>query len=384
MKTMDASIQGPQEMQEEWFDSLFAMIDAVFRPDGVRSMRSDFPVFLSNANSGNLFVCRAEGEVICHIGYLPVTLSFFGHSVKLGMLGAVATHPQWRGRGLGTATLRYAFRKAAGQNISLMMISGSRGLYERNGARSVGSFAEYSLPAEALTCNGVSVQRARPSDAPLLAGLHRGKPFRFIRPLEVWEKVIDAEICHNTPSQYWLVKKDGEPAAYFAMPASQDDGAARLHEYGGDMQALVSGLGAAAADREDLSKILLRTYRHETPGRETLERAGARFEGCRPMEGTLRIVDIETLMNELLPYTEEVAGSRAAAKLRFRNGPGDRFAISYGREVLNVAGRGTMAEVLFSNGLRRYADELAEKKRLKAVLERLLPLTAPKYDMSFV
>ncbi len=91
---MSKDIQGPQEMQAEWFDALIEMLDTAFRGGCGCSMRSDYPVFLNESNAGNLFVCRSEGKVVSHVGYLPVPLSYFGHPVELGMLGAVATAPQ--------------------------------------------------------------------------------------------------------------------------------------------------------------------------------------------------------------------------------------------------------------------------------------------------
>jgi len=59
------------------------------------------------------------------------------------------------------------------------------------------------------------------------------------------------------------------------------------------------------------------------------------------------------------------------------------FTISYEAESIQVDGAGTMAEVLFSDGLQIFKEKLADKKRLRTVLKQLLPLTAPKYDMSY-
>ena len=376
-------IQGPQQMQEEWFDDLFDLLDRVFRSQEGRSMSVDFPFYLRPENAGNLFVCRADNRVVSHVGYLPVTLSYFGHPVKIGMIGAVATDPHWRGKGLATKTLFHAFEKARQNNICMFMISGDRKLYMRNGARKAGRYAEYALPLGQMPDGKVEIEKARPEDAGLMSSMHRQKPYRFIRPLEMWEKIIEAQICHNQLSNYWIARRKNRPVAYFTLPAGnlKSPGPCPVFEYGGIMEYLLAGLKKAAGAREDISEFRLCTYCHEEGFRKALECAGGRLVDSGAT--TLFLLDFERLLGSLMPYIEEVAGSRIAGNLSFGETEEGQFTIGLGPERLRVESREKLTDLLFLEGPSLMERKLEGKENLRIALEQFLPLTAPKYDMSY-
>ncbi len=83
---------------------------------------------------------RGGVQVLCHQG-VPVSkigiyhsrVSVYGSHLRVGSIGGVCTHPDYRGLGLATRLLDYCTRKLTDEGARLMLISGVRGLYTRAG-----------------------------------------------------------------------------------------------------------------------------------------------------------------------------------------------------------------------------------------------------------
>ena len=74
-------------------------------------MAADYSLLLGKDNLKNLLICRDGQQVVTHVGLLEKRACYFGHPLKRGMLGAVGTHPDYRGRGLATRTVLETFRQ---------------------------------------------------------------------------------------------------------------------------------------------------------------------------------------------------------------------------------------------------------------------------------
>jgi len=303
MHSHAGAIVGPEPLRPEFSESLFAMLDRVFRAGSERSMRTDYPFFFREENFANLFICRLGGRVLTHLGLLPVTLSYFGHPIRVGMIGGVATDPDFREQGLATRTLREVLSHCRRIGGELVMISGGRGLYLRHGARSVGKFDQYVLELNYAAQPGVRLERCGPRHASIMSTLHRQKPFRFVRPLEEWRLNVGAGRCQGRPSDYWLVRRGEEASAYFAFPDRAQDarGVCELREWGGQVEDIIAALpqvGRAAGCKG----VLWRLYPHETRARRAIEAAGARGAGPTAVQGTARVVNADALMASLAGY----------------------------------------------------------------------------------
>jgi len=375
-------IVGPEPLAPEYFDALVSMLNRVFRPNSERSMPTDYPYFFRRANFGNLYICRAGEKVVSHVGLLPTVASFYGHPVAVGMIGAVGTDPDYRGRGLATRTLRTVFERFRESGGHILMISGGRGLYLRNGAAPAGSFARYVLPLEGLEAGPVEVERCTVEHAPTLAALHVGKGFRFVVPLEAWRLNIEANRCQGYPSSFWLARRGGEPVAYFSLPLEAEGSEpCPVSEWGGHMADVVAGLARVAA-QVGCKEAAFRLYPHELAERRALEEAGARLEGTVQMQGTIRVVDFEGLMRALSGYLCEVLGSDVAGQLEFCTSDKETYCIRRGREEVKVSGAGTLAQLLFAEGVAALPGGMTQGP-LRDTLEELLPLPVPQYDMMF-
>ena len=53
----------------------------------------------------------------------------YGHKISMASMGAVCTHPEYQGRGIGTRLLYETFNGLERDGVSVVTISGGRGLY---------------------------------------------------------------------------------------------------------------------------------------------------------------------------------------------------------------------------------------------------------------
>jgi len=383
---MQENIIGPEPLQPRHFDSLIRLLDEVFRPDSGHSMASDYPYFLREENFECLFICRDAERVVSHVGVLEKDVAYFGHRLKVGLVGAVATHPDYRGRGLATRALLEAFRRLKERGGHMMMISGGRGLYLRNGARPVGCFPEYVLqPLKATMASDLQLQlqRCGPEDAPVLSAMHRLKPLRFIRSLEEWTLHMEKGFCMNHPSEFWLASRGAEPVAYLIFRTYVEDGQSvgSVTEWGGRPDDAVRAL-VWLGRQSGLERVSWRVCPHERDLVAELERAGGSQVATPTMRGTLRIVNFESLMDALSGYIAELLGETVATDMSFKELTGERFAFQMGGEKALVSGWGQLAEFLFGSGLDALSEPMKEGP-LKESLSQILPFPALRYDLTY-
>jgi len=90
-------------IDESDFGALGQLLDDVFRrPRGVidQHMLDDFPLVFVKSNRPNCRVIEDSGRIVSHAALWPRTLDAAGGRLKVGVIAAVATHPEFRHRGL--------------------------------------------------------------------------------------------------------------------------------------------------------------------------------------------------------------------------------------------------------------------------------------------
>ena len=101
-------MEGPRGLLAWELGSLRELTDIVMRPGLV----DQFPHLFDEENLENLRVCLYAGRCVSHVGMIQRDASLFGCRVRVGCIGAVSTHPDYRRRGLASACFDDALRKA--------------------------------------------------------------------------------------------------------------------------------------------------------------------------------------------------------------------------------------------------------------------------------
>lgn len=372
-------------MRPELRESLMSLLDRVFFPGSGLSMAERFAFYLRPENYETLLIFRDGQRVVTHVGFGEWTVSCFGHSLRVGLVGGVATEPDYRGRGLATKAFQEAVRLHRERGGHLMMISGGRGMYLRNGACRVGEFPAYVVEHRAgsdIDSAGLGIERCRIEDAGVLGEMYRQKAIHFVRPLDEWVASLERGVCAGRPGEFWLIRRDGRPSAYLILSTGlgekQDEWVVK--EWGGSVRDALGAL-CELREREGLPKVHWTTYPHERELAAALERAGACRTGSTTMGGMLRVTNFVALMETLRGYSAERLDWKDAAALEFEELPGERFSIRVGDESLTIDGYGPLAEALF--GPAPPAAVSGARGRLRHLLERLLPFPAVRYDLTY-
>jgi hypothetical protein len=373
-------------------------------------MFHDYPQLFTPENRSNLRVIRDGDRLATHVGIVIRPATLLGCSVTVASMGAVATTPEARGRGWGSACVQDAFDHAAAQGAHLMYISGGRDLYVRVGCRPVGCDRRYDIAAasdtaERLRRTHLEVVSAGPDDVDALATIHATEPVRYVRPREDWVRAMDCSIVMDTPSDFWTVRDAHGTVAYLVVHRpdrlrKRPADAARLLrpvEVGGDREA-VAGAIPALLDQYDAATAEVHVVASDARLRSRLDAVGATW---RPVatSGTLRVIDFPGLMERMRPLIAARCGIAETSGLIFEadERPGSArggFTVRYaGKQSarVRIATHGDLGPWLFGTVSETQgvvsattAPRATGDKDLLAVVSQALPLPTLWYGVNYV
>lgn len=379
-------MEGPRALRPGELEPLVALTNLVFRPEG-GDMGKEFSYFLHAENAAHLRVC-AEGErIVAHCGYRPAEMLILGARVRAACLGAVCTHPDFRGKGLATELLGDALGTMKSEGVSLALISGTRGLYTRSGAvLAAGTRDFFFNPSLRSDWEAeVDVAPARPADAVSLAAIYRREPLRFMRPPAEWADIIAGRWCMDRAARLFSIRRGGELVAYAAVrspvppkPQPPEDGT-RLGEFAGCRRALAAAL-PRLADLGECPEIRVPVAAWDRPLAVELAARGLEAGGLSATR-SVKIVNFPRLMESLRDLLVERAGPRAG-ELAFSETPGGRVAVALHAERLELSDV-EACRMVFGGKSGPDRKMLKGRGELGKVLGAALPVETPWYGYDF-
>ncbi len=374
-------MEGPRPVKPGEFDSLIALVNSIFTNEHGH-MRESFPLLFDYRNCENLWVFVDNGAVVSHVGTVTNDVYMMGCRLKVTSVGSVATHRDYRGRGLAGACLAAAERSAVEKGASLTLISGRRSLYARFGAVQVGRALVVDIPPGAAAA-GLKVTKASPGDAVVLERLYEREPVRFHRPLEDWKMTLgtlDVRCSDTRRHAMFIFSEDGEPVASCLCAANQrEDGwYAWVREFAGSRSRLIDGLPAAAAVLGVVS-IELRVPDFDSALKRALAAKGLSNRVDYLLRHTVKVSSLGNFMRDIKPYIEERLGRTEAGALAFQEGPGETYDVIIGEERLSLSPAAFTA-LAFGGPGREAPDALGEVK----VLGRIFPVGLVSPGLNYV
>src|SRR4051812_33686407 len=115
-------MDGPRAMRAEDLPSVRALTDLVMRVGLV----DQFPQLFTEENFENSRVCAEDGRCVSHVGLTLQNASFYGCWTRVGCIGGVCTHPDYRKLGLASACFDDAMLWAEAQGTDFLQVSGYR------------------------------------------------------------------------------------------------------------------------------------------------------------------------------------------------------------------------------------------------------------------
>jgi GNAT superfamily N-acetyltransferase len=275
------------------------LLESVLR-DG-RPIAPEYPLIFGRGHAGQV-VALSEGEdVVSACTVLPRDFVTPQATLRMGLIGSVATDPAFRRRGCASRVLAAAERalEAQGCVLSLLWADDPR-WYLARGYHPVGCELDWGLPGalEERLPEPIGVRPAAQADRAAIHALYTEHPVRVDRGAHETAALL------SCPSMDVLVReRDGAVVAYACRGRGQDL-ANTVHEWGGAAADVLPLLRAHMA-RSDGDVFLM-----APPSAEELARALDEL-GCLPSAGVLGLAKVldRGAVGSLLAGLVEPAGS---------------------------------------------------------------------------
>jgi len=236
------------------------VLNRVFRPDGASDLTEDLPLLFQGPEGRPAFensriITGPGGAIAAHAGWTQRDATVLRRRVRVGFIGAVFTQAAWRGQGLGTRVLLDALARARA-GADLVLASGDRDLYRRQGFEPVPPLARYRLPAAGDPPN-VALRAMAPGDVPAIAALYEREDVHFHRSPGDWAALLRAGRLVDAPATFTVVMPGGDAAgAPLGFVAAQHasiraDGTVRprrILEIAGDRAAILAAAPGLAEE----------------------------------------------------------------------------------------------------------------------------------------
>jgi predicted N-acetyltransferase YhbS len=330
---------------------------------------------------GVTILCR-DGEPISKIGVFHSRVSMGGVHLEVASIGDVATHPDYRRRGLATRLLEHCKSRLTEEGARLMLISGMGELYTRVGCVTAQDHAFFTLKPDQVESGsgeaGIGVRRLARKDLPTCARLYQAEPVHFVRDLEAFtQHPFFTQPDSFLHAEDWVIESDGRPVAYLFLTVPwehwprRDTGVRDVFEYAGSRVALVHGL-AQVMKRLELRELrLLVPWQDVDLLRLLQERVGASIR--LPLIGhTMRVVNFPGLMADLTPYVRARLLASLRRGLRFEQ-DGDRYGIAWRQERIELDGGG-MTRMVMGLPAEMVPGSVTDSGTLSQIVSALFPL----------
>ena len=236
-------------------------MNQIFRPNG-GDLTEELPLLFAEENRENLRVIVDDtGAIVAHAGCLQREALVLKRRVRVGFIAAVFTAPQVRRQRLGTRVLRDALARARA-DADLVLASGDRDLYRRQGFEPVAPLARYRLPSPTPASGASAHARGRPDgpgtpptgdlawrdttdeDLPAIAALVDKEDVHFVRSPGDWTRLRRAARLVDAPAKLSTVTRAGDVVGFIATQKAspRPDGSLRprrILEIAGDRRAII-------------------------------------------------------------------------------------------------------------------------------------------------
>lgn len=335
---------------------------------------------------GGLYVITHQGVPVSQIHTFHYKIRLPDGVLRIGSIGGVCTHPQYRERRLAGRLMEHCTSRLAQEGARLMLISGGRGLYTRLGCVPCGIFQTFTIEPRQLppALPDLTARQAASIDAALCNRLYHAEPVHFERkPAKYIDRLGDPG--GYTASEAWIIERAGKPEAYLLLGIPWEylgqpgAGIRHVREYAGSRTALAGALGQV------INQLQLKEIHFPVPWQDAdllhlLRGVGLRGDPEPLEEHTMRLINFPGLMADLRLYLQARLERSLLRGLRFeQSGPllgdtrQDRFSIVRGSERLDLDGA-AMTRLVMGSPQDPFNIQIEAPARLQAVISALFPL----------
>lgn len=369
-------MEKPRAIKPEESDAAIRLINRVFRNGAglAPTMQAEYPVLLSIENCENRRAIFDNGEPVACLNIYKANLNLFGHEICMAFIGAVATHPDYRHRGLAGNLIEDAEEKMRLEGVDVIVISGNLSIYTSRGYTFVHKYKQFTIN-QSIEGNAVDVEEVV-TDAELIHKmfpLYLREPVRFYRSFNDYLGLYKGSVYEwgDTTYKSFLIKRDGYLQGSFILRIDISKKAGSIVEWVGDRQVVLDGIKAVYRDY-GLNEISAVVSPWDEQMAHLLEKDG--LQSVPSLCGhTSKVINFERLMGKVSAYANEILDSSVTGRLSCSEQKG-KFVIKLGAEtVIETKDIRDINLLVFGNG-----PENAEYAGKYSVLMKdIFPLPLP-------
>jgi len=371
-------VDGPRLVRRQEVNELSELLCAVFGFDQYYDKAAFTRGLLRPVHLRGAVVIAEDGRPVSHIFHAIGSISVYGCCFKVASLGGVCTDPAYRNRGYAGRILEESLAKMTAQGARILIVSGNRGLYQRNHCVPAGDALEARVFRETFPRgdSNLTIRRFAADDWPLLSPLNDAEPVRFVRTADFFSKC-----CFwwdISQPELWVISHQDTPLAYLSLlrPWRDEKKPTRaVGDYAGCRAAMIEAL-PLIFETGNISEINLRYLRQDNELAYQVSSRGIRAKAAM-LWGTHRVLNLPGLMKDLRPYLSALLTSRDVRQLSFEQRE-DRCALSLGSQQLELTLSEAAALVLGGPKAPQAEGELG------GALSAIFPIPFPMPGFNYV
>ncbi|MEM2922097.1 MAG: GNAT family N-acetyltransferase, partial [Candidatus Bathyarchaeia archaeon] len=323
-----------------------------------------------------------DGKTVSHVGVWEGDLLIYGSWFKVGMMGAVCTYPDFRGRGYASSLVGDALSKMKRDGVDLVLISGDRNLYRRAGCFKAGKIYRYKIPAGKINLreDGISIVPYEKGCLNDLVEIYLKEPVRYRRRIQDFKMLAERGLrCTDIPLRIFMAKIEDKPLAYIATGLFPCENVPKVWEYAGSRSAVLSII-------EHLFKITgssiieITVPFHEWELRGLLGEQGLDIPPLGA-QANMSIINPQSFLEKAGPYLEERIGENKLSKLRL-DVTDEKIKMTLGVEEKAYIDSNDLTFLFF--GSPEQSQPKDDLKPILDFLDKAVPMPTPIYGMNFI
>ena len=398
-------MEGPRGTRRKELTKVVELLHLVFRTSGgmPATIPQQYPLLFNAANLDNLRIILDDGKPVSHVGIQEVEAFIYGCRIRVGTIGGVCTHPEYRGRGLATMVLADSMRKMVEDGVDVVLISGIRGLYSRVGCAVAGRVHRFRImreDAERLPSQSMELLPLNEPHTTDLIEAYQKEPVRFHRTLEDFKVLLQAP-CPGPMGATEYTKRNllvgdglnflGYLVVQMPREVHKDEvKASSIIEYGGARRAIAGAL-KLLLEQYGVKELNFAVPAHDRDLLFILRQAGITIPKTTNFPGTLKLLNLPNLLRNIRPYLEERLGKKTME--RFGIEKHDKgFAFHFDHESITIKNEKDLTGLVFgipdiiSPKHEPYLPKIQisrKKGKLPQALQRVFPLPTLLYGLNY-
>lgn len=381
-------IEGPRAAKIEELPQIVKLTSWVFGFEkyGVY-LDKVFPQVFCEENVENLRVIVSDGKVVSHLGIWEGYIHFYGTWLKVGLIGCVCTHPDYRMKGYASTLVKDAFTKLSNDHVDLVMVSGARSLYTRAGCVEAGIIYDYHVPLDAIKhltrySNELKIESYAEDKISDLIELYQREPIRFKRSFEEFKLLAGRSFLAEVEALSIFVSyRMSKPASYVAFVKGVWDNLTVV-EYAGSRIAIFKTLYEASKTFK-VEHVRLPVPYGDWELIALLEESGLKPKTSNA-PASLAIPNPVVFAEKIRPYVEEKLGVKADFKVIACND--NVFEVYIFGECVKFKDPKAFPLFVFGRPETVNSSDVVEFdfNRIPGVFRRIFPMPSFNYGLNFI